>query len=192
MTSPLLTDTAREQLAQLIRTRSYRSGTFTLASGKTSTRYFDLKGTMMHPVGAASSARGMLDLMRQLGCDHVTGLEMGAVPLIGAMAAMADVEGMDISTSFVRKAQKEHGAQSKIDGFATGETLEGRNVLAIDDVATSGGSVLKAALAVREAGGIVEHAAVLVDRQEGGAELLGEHGIALHSLFTADEIAGDA
>ncbi|MEP2236353.1 MAG: orotate phosphoribosyltransferase [Alteripontixanthobacter sp.] len=190
MSDALLTAQDREKLAELIRTRSFRSGEFTLASGRTSTRYFDLKATMMHPFGAAAAARGMLDLMRKLDCTHVTGLEMGAVPLIGAMAAMSDVAGSPITTSFVRKAKKGHGAESKIDGFAQGESLDGLSVLAIDDVATSGGSVLQAAQAVRDAGGTVKHAAVLVDRQEGGEALLAEHGIALHCIFTADEIAG--
>ena len=65
-------------------------------------------------------------------------------------------------------------------------------MLAVDDVATSGGSVLQAIEAVREAGGLVTDAAVLVDRQEGAAEMLAEHGVTLHRVFTADEIASDA
>ena len=182
----------RAALRDLIRTRSYREGRFTLASGRTSNRYFNLKPTMMHPQGAASSARALLAIAHEAGCAHVTGLEMGAVPVIGAIAAVSLIDDDPVATGFIRKAAKGHGTQALIEGLAEGESLENVRVLVVDDVATSGGSVLQAIEAVREAGGVVTDAAVLVDRQEGAAEMLAEHGVTLHRVFTADEIASDA
>ena len=177
------------ELADLIRTRSFKTGNFTLASGKSSTLYFNMKPTMMHPRGAELSARALLRIARALAVDHVSGLEMGAVPLIGAMAAISSADGRPLSTGFVRKKAKGHGTNDVVEGLAPGETLAGKSVLVIDDVATSGGSILQAIERIREAGGTVEHAACLVDRNEGGAELLAAHGVQLHSVLTAADIA---
>lgn len=183
----MLTDTERRELFDIIAARSFKTGSFMLASGRTSTLYFNLKPTMMHPRGAELAARALLDICLGLDVEHVSGLEIGAIPTIGAMAALSSAMGRPIGTSFVRKAAKDHGTRDLVEGLAPGESLAGRKVLSIDDVATSGGSILKAVEAVRAAGGIVEHAACIVDREEGGAELLGEHGVALHAVLRARE-----
>ena len=175
----------RAKLRDTIAARSFRTGQFTLASGKTSTLYFNLKPTMMTPVGAALGARALLAVALECDADYISGLEMGAVPAIGAMAALGEELGHPVATTFVRKSRKGHGTQQLVEGLGPDESLEGRNVLVIDDVATSGGSILQAIKEVRAAGGVVTHAACLVDRQEGGSELLAEHGVELHGIFTA-------
>ena len=182
-----MTDNERETLRALIRTRSFKTGQFTLASGRTSTLYFNLKPTMMHARGAELAARGMLALARTIDAEYVGGLEMGAVPLIGSMIALSSAEGRPLESFFVRKKPKDHGTQEVVEGLAPGETLAGRRALLIDDVATTAGSTLIAVKAARAAGAIVTHAAVLVDRQEGGTELLAEHGVTLLSLFMASD-----
>jgi orotate phosphoribosyltransferase len=115
---------------------------------------------------------------------------MGAVPVIGSMAAISSAQGMPVKTTFVRKRAKEHGTKDVIEGLGPNESLQGKKVIVVDDVATSGRSILIAIEEVRKAGGIVEFAACLVNREEGGPELLADHGVELHSVFTAADFVG--
>ena len=174
------------ELLEMIRARSLRLGRFKLASGRESDLYLNLKPTMMDPRGARLCAEALLARV-PAGADYVGGLEMGAVPAIAAMAAISDVAGRPVRTFFVRKAAKDHGTQELVEGLAGGETLAGKRALIIDDVATSGGSVLRAVEAARVAGAVVEDALVIVDRQEGGAESLAEHGVRLNSVFVGND-----
>lgn len=178
------------ELLNLVRERSFKSGAFTLSSGKHSNLYFNMKPTMMHPRGAELSALAFLRIVYQLDVEYVSGLEMGAVPVIGSMAAISSAQGAPIKTTFVRKRAKEHGTKDVIEGLGPDESLQGKKVLVVDDVATSGRSILIAIEEVRKAGGHVEHAACLVNREEGGRELLADHGIELHSVFTAADFVG--
>lgn len=172
-----------KELFEIIRARSFRRGKFTLSSGAVSELYFNLKPTMMDPRGARLSAAAFLARVRDEKAEYVGGLEMGAVPIIASLAAISDVEGHPVRTFFLRKAPKAHGTMDVLEGLATGETLEGRRVVVADDVATTGASILKAVQAVREAGGVVTAALVLVDREEGAAEALEPYGIRLLSVF---------
>jgi orotate phosphoribosyltransferase len=170
-------------LFEIIRTRSFRRGKFKLSSGVESELYFNLKPTMMDPRGALLCARAFLAKVRDENADYVGGLEMGAVPVLGSLAAVSEAEGHPVRTFFVRKAPKQHGTMDVIEGLAPGETLEGRRVVVADDVATTGNAIIKAAEAVRAAGGVVDAGLVLVDRQEGASEFLAGHGIRLLSVF---------
>ncbi|MBV8594170.1 MAG: orotate phosphoribosyltransferase [Caulobacteraceae bacterium] len=171
------------ELRDLIRARSYRFGAFTLASGRESQHYFNLKPTMMTPRGALLAARAFLDRIHAERVEAVGGIEMGAVPLIGALAAVGEIEGRPIPTFFVRKAPKAHGTRATLEGLAPGESLAGKRVMALDDVATTGGSVMKAVEAARAERAVVETALVLVDREEGGAEALAAQGVRLISVL---------
>lgn len=170
-------------LAEVIRTRSYRRGKFKLASGAESEFYFNLKPTMMSPQGAFLCGQALLGKIWPESVDYVGGLEMGAVPAIACIAALSHEYGRPVNTFFVRKQAKDHGTKDVVEGLMTGESLSGKRVMIIDDVATSGGSILKAAEAARAAGAIVESALVIVDREEGGAEALAEAGIRLLSVL---------
>lgn len=176
-----------QDLIDVIKQRSYRRGKFRLASGAESEFYFNLKPTMMSPEGAYLCARGLLEKIRGESVDYVGGLEMGAVPVIAALAAVSDIEGKPVKTFFVRKSAKDHGTREVVEGLATGESLAGKRVLITDDVATSGGSVMKAIEAARAAGAVVEHALVIVDRQEGAAEALAAEGVTLASVFLGED-----
>lgn len=180
----------RAELLHLLATRSFKRGTFRLSSGKTSRIYFNMKTTMMDPRGANLCARLLLTELAELRFDYVSGLEMGAVPLLGAVAALSSENGSPIKATFVRKTPKAHGTQLMIEGLdeQAGENLGGRRVALIDDVATSGESVLKAADEIARAGGTVEDAIVIVDREEGARAKLAGRGIALHALFTAADL----
>ncbi len=177
-------------LKALIRARSFATGDFTLASGKKSHLYFNLKPTMMHPVGAHLLGHALLDAIAGEPVDYVGGLELGAVPLVTSMAAASAQRGSPLPAFFVRKKAKDYGAKALIEGLGPGESLEGKRAIAVEDTSTTGGSVLQAIEAIREAGGIVTAAVTVIDRQEGAVETLAAAGVRLVWVFTAAEIAG--
>jgi len=180
-------DGDESELLELIRSRSFRFGKFTLSSGAESDLYFNLKPTMMDPRGAHLSARAFLTRILAEGVDYIGGLEMGAVPLIASVAALSDIEGAPVRTFFVRKQAKAYGTKDVIEGLGPGESLEGKRVLVADDVATTGASCMKAIDAARGAGAIVDVALVLVDREEGGEAFLREQGVKLLTVFTGSQ-----
>lgn len=179
----------RDELFQIIAERSFRRGRFTLSSGNESSLYFNLKPAMMHPRGAYLSARLFLDILDEERAQYVGGLEMGVVPILGAVAAVGELEGRPVKAFFVRKQTKDHGTRDLVEGLGPGETLRERRVVVADDVATSGASIWRAAETALAAGARVESALVLVDRQEGAAAFLEERGVRLLSVFRAGEFA---
>src|SRR5437016_900885 len=177
------------ELFEIIKRRSFRRGSFTLSSGRESSLYFNLKPTMMDPRGARLCAAAFLKRIRAEHVDYVGGLEMGAVPVIGSLAAISDMEGHPVRTFFVRKAQKAHGTRELIEGLGPDESLYGKRVLVLDDVATTGNAILQAAMAARAANAVVNSALVLIDREEGAAETLERDGIRLLSVFRASDFS---
>ena len=175
------------RLLEVIRQRSFRRGHFRLSSGAESNFYFNLKPTMMSPEGAHLAARALLARIWEENVDYVGGLEMGAVPVIACIAALSHADGKPVKTFFVRKQTKDHGTQDLVEGLATGESLSGKRVMIVDDVATSGGSILKTAETARAAGATVECALVIVDREEGATEALQKAGIKLKSVLRASD-----
>ncbi len=183
----------RNRLFDIISRRSLRTGQeFTLASGRRSTVYFNLKPAMLDPEGARLIGAALAEKAAALGADLVGGLEMGAVPLVATAAAMSAVAGRPVAAVFVRKAAKEHGTKSLIEGLAEGESLAGKRVVVVEDVTTTGGSSLKAVAALREEGARVEHVVTVVDREEGAAASISAEGISLHALFRKSEFAPGA
>jgi len=182
----------RRKLFEIIRQRSFREkGAFKLASGQMSTIYFNLKPTMLDPEGARLIGTALAERCAALGGDFVGGLELGAVPLVTAVAAMSSIAGRPVRAIFVRKAAKEHGTQSLIEGLAEGEDMGARHVVVVEDVTTTGASALKAVSVLREAGAGVAHVLTVVDREEGAADAFEKEGITLHSLFRKSEFAHD-
>jgi orotate phosphoribosyltransferase len=177
----------RSRLAEIIRARSFGFGDVTLASGRKSNFYFNLKPTMLDPEGAALLAELTLAALAQEQIDYVGGLEMGAVPIAGAIAQLSFLKGTPIAAFFVRKKPKEHGAKLSVEGLAKGETLAGKRVVVVEDVTTTGGSAIKAVDAVRDAGGEIALVFTLVDREEGAAETFRAAGLPFRALFTAAE-----
>ena len=178
---------ARARLAEIIRKRSFGRGEVTLASGRKSDFYFNLKPTMLDPEGAALLAELAFEALRDDGLDYVGGLEMGAVPLAGALAQLSWIKGHPIAAFFVRKKPKEHGARLAIEGLAKGESLQGKRVVIVEDVTTTGGSALKAVEAVRDAGGVIALVLTMVDREEGATETFSGAGLEFRSLYKAAE-----
>ena len=178
---------ARARLAEIIRKRSFGRGEITLASGRKSDFYFNLKPTMLDPEGAALLAELTYEALKDDNLDFVGGLEMGAVPLAGAIAQLSWLKGHPIAAFFVRKKPKEHGARLAVEGLAKGETLQGKRIVIVEDVTTTGGSALKAVEAVREAGGEIVLVLTMVDREEGATENFAEAGLEFRSLYKAGE-----
>lgn len=186
-----MSDTAAERarLIAIIKTLSVETGrTFKLASGRTSDFYCNLKPTMMDPEGAYLLGRLIAAALDDTDADLVGGLEIGAVPLATATAAMSFARGKPRRAFFVRKQAKDHGTQNLIDGLPRGETLSGKRVVILEDVTTTGGSSLKAVEAVRAAGGTVAVVLTIVDRQEGAAEAFDAASVPFRSLLTAAEL----
>jgi orotate phosphoribosyltransferase len=178
---------SRARLAEIIRKRSFGRGEITLASGRKSDFYFNLKPTMLDPEGAALLAELTYEALKDDNLDYVGGLEMGAVPLAGAIAQLSWLKGHPIAAFFVRKKPKEHGARLAVEGLAKGETLQGKRIVIVEDVTTTGGSALKAVEAVREAGGEIVLVLTMVDREEGATENFAEAGLEFRSLYKAGE-----
>jgi orotate phosphoribosyltransferase len=192
MTSPATSEPeARNALIALVRERSFQTGPeMKLASGRTSTIYFNMKPTMMHPEGARLIATLMLDALADAKADFIGGLEMGAVPVVTAVAAVGAMQGRPLQSFFVRKTVKEHGTQALIEGLARGESLSGRRVVIAEDVTTTGGSALKAVEAVKAAGGEVVCVTTVVDRQEGAQEAFAAAGVRFLPILTAADFTG--
>ena len=182
---------SRARLAEIIRKRSFGRGEIKLASGRTSNFYINLKPTMLDPEGAALLAELTFEALREDGLDYVGGLEMGAVPLAGAVAQLSWLKGHPIAAFFVRKKPKEHGARLAVEGLAEGESLKGKRVAIVEDVTTTGESALKAVEAAREAGGVVALVLTMVDREEGAGETFAKAGLAFRSLYRASEFLKD-
>jgi orotate phosphoribosyltransferase len=176
----------RQRLIEIVKVRSFSSGSETkLVSGRSTSFYFNMKPTMLHPEGSHLIASLVFEALEDASVDLVGGLEMGAVPLATAVALASHVRGRPLGAFFVRKQAKEHGARKLIEGLAPGETLRGKRVAILEDVTTTGGSSMKAIEAVRAEGGSVDRVISVVDRQEGAAEAFAAAGIRFTALLTA-------
>jgi orotate phosphoribosyltransferase len=167
------------RLRKLIREHSLRTGDFKLSSGRSSTYLFQLRQTTMLPEGAALLGGIILEYMYRHSIECIGGLELGAVPIVSSVAVMSHIRGSPINAFFVRKLAKEHGARERIDGHLRARA----EVLMIDDVATTGGSILKAIEGMEGHGSYVRRALVVVDREEGAAQNLAKASIQLAAIF---------
>jgi orotate phosphoribosyltransferase len=178
----------RARLIEIIRRRSYGTGVeIKLASGRISNFYFNLKPTMLDPEGAFLIGSLISSAIAPGEADMIGGLEMGAVPIAAAVAAMSFANGRPLPAFFVRKQAKEHGTQSLIEGLVRGETIKGKRAVIVEDVTTTGGSSLKAVDAVRAEGGSVVRVITVVDRLEGAAENFAKAGIVFSPLLTVQD-----
>lgn len=175
----------RARLIELIKSRSFQEGPeFKLASGKTSTFYFNMKPTMLDSEGAYLVASLILDQLESTDVDLIGGLEMGAVPIASSVAAVAFTEGRKLPAFFVRKQVKEHGTQALVEGLAKGESMAGKKIVVVEDVTTTGGSALKAADALKAAGADIVRVITIVDRLDGAAETFATAGLNFEPLLT--------
>lgn len=162
------------ELVALLRSRSFRRGQFTLASGRQSAYYVDARPATMSARGLSLVGRLGLAAIRAAGWSPhlVGGLTLGADPVAYAIAAASDRDPPAIDGFTVRKDAKTHGTGRRIEGTFRAGAL----VVVVEDVITTGGSALRAIEAVRDAGGEVLGVLAVVDREEGGREALSAAG----------------
>lgn len=178
----------RARLIEIVKARSFQTGAeMKLASGRTSSFYFNMKPTMLNAEGGLIIANLVLDQLEEAPAQWIGGLEMGAVPIAASVAAVSPLRGQSISAFFVRKQTKEHGTRSLVEGLAPGERLNGAQIVVVEDVTTTGNSALKAAEAVRAEGGEVVRVITLVDRLEGATETFRAAGLTFAPLLTLDD-----
>jgi len=179
---------ARERLKHVIRTQSLKFGDFTLRSGAKSHYYLDLRKTSTHPEGAFLSALLFLDKLSALEIDAVGGPTLGADPILGAIAAVSHLKGTPLPTFIIRKKVKDHGTGAAIEGHLQ----SGWRAVVLDDVVTKAGSIIHGISEARRAGGQVDRAMCIVDRDEGGRQALLEAGVELDPIFHVSEILDGA
>lgn len=179
---------ARARLIEIVRARSFQVGPeMKLASGKTSTFYFNMKPTMLDSEGAHLIASLILDQLHGIEVDIIGGLEMGAVPIASSVAAVAHARGRHLPAFFVRKQAKEHGTKALIEGLCPGETMKDKRVVVVEDVTTTGGSAIKAAAAIKDSGAKIVRVITVVDRLDGAAEAFADAGLEFKPLLTLND-----
>jgi orotate phosphoribosyltransferase len=158
----------RSRLLQAFKDRAVSFGRFTLASGKESSYYINSKKAIFSAEVVALLGEVLWDQTKDLNIDAAGGLEVGAIPMAVALAQRFALEGRSLEGFFVRKQAKAHGSQERIEGVL----LPGMRVAVLDDVLTTGGSVMQAISEVERAGGLVSAVVCIVDRLEGAREVL--------------------
>jgi orotate phosphoribosyltransferase len=156
---------------------AFKTGEFTLTSGKKSNFYVDIKQASTNPRILAEIGREMKSLIKNE--KRIAGMELGAVPLAVAVSLESGLPYV-----IIRKRERSHGTGKLIEGNMN----EKERILLVEDVTTSGSSLVKAAEIIRQAHGVVDRALVVVDREEGASELLADNGITLVPLVRVSEM----
>jgi len=174
----------KEELLELLKKDAYKKGEFKLSSGKTSEHYVNCKPVTLTGRGLTLSS---LLLLKEVETSYVGGLTLGADPLVSGVALVSALDSRLVNGLIVRKEAKGHGTQAYIEGLLP---PEGTKVTVLEDVITTGGSAIKAATRLRDAGYVVERVVAIVDRQEDkeADEFMESVNLELHSLFTLKEI----
>ena len=174
----------KEELLGLLKKDAYRKGEYKLSSGKTSEHYVNCKPVTLTGRGLTLSS---LLLLKEVETSYVGGLTLGADPLVSGVALVSALDSRLVNGLIVRKEAKGHGTQSYIEGLLP---PEGTKITVLEDVITTGGSAIKAATRLRDAGYVVERVVAIVDRQEDkeADEFMESVNLELRSLFTLDEI----
>jgi len=170
----------KSDLLALLQKEALKKGKFILSSGKESTFYLDGRIVTMLPEGAFLIATIILDMIKGAKIDALGGPTLGADPMVGAVAAVSHASACPLRTFIVRKAAKGHGTQRQVEGPAL---KAGDRVVLVDDVATSGKSLIEAKEVLDSMGVIVDRAIVVVDRNEGAADNLATVGCKLQPIF---------
>ncbi|AXH97087.1 orotate phosphoribosyltransferase [Ornithinimicrobium avium] len=175
---------ARDRLLELVKDRAVVHGRVTLSSGQEAGYYVDLRRITLDGQAAPLVGDVMLDLVSDLEIDAVGGLTMGADPVATAMLHAAHRRHGRLDAFVVRKAEKAHGLQRRIEG----PDVEGRRVLVVEDTSTTGGSPLTAVQACRDAGAEVLAVAVIADRASGAEEKVRAAGVDYRAAYSLADL----
>ncbi len=173
---------SREELKSEILNKAVVRGKVILSSGKEADFYVDLRRVTLDSAAAPLVGEVMLELTKDLDYEAVGGLTLGADPVATAMLHAAAKRGKKLNAFVVRKAEKAHGLQRRIEG----PDVKGKKVLAVEDTSTTGGSVLTAVEALREAGAEVVGVAVIVER--GAKEKVESAGLKYLAAFSLADL----
>ena len=168
----------KEELIQLLKEcGAIQFGKFVLTSGAVSDYYIDIKKASTNPSVLKKIAEAMAELAE--GYDLLAGMELGAVPLVVALSLETNVPYV-----IVRKEKREHGTSKQIEG----EEVKDKKVLIIEDVTTTGVSIIKTIKIIRENKGIVDEVVVVVDRESGAEEKLKNVDVSFIPLLSVSDI----
>ena len=174
----------RDALLAQVLDKAVVHGRITLTSGKQADYYVDLRRITLDAQAAPLVGRVLLELTADWAYDAVGGLTLGADPVAVAMLHAAAAQGRELDAFVVRKEGKAHGLQRRIEG----PDVRGRRVLAVEDTSTTGGSVLTAVEALREAGAEVVGVAVIVDRSTGAQQRVEAEGCDYRFAFGLEDL----
>ncbi len=177
----------KQELIEIIYRKSFKYSqepSFKLVSGKMSRFYVNCKPTTLSPRGMFLVGHLVFDAIKDLAPDGIGGLTFGADPMAVATAFVSELKGKPINAFSIRKTQKDHGIIKWVEGDMT----PGQRVVIIDDVATTGGSTIKAIVRAGSEGLDVVKVVILVDRQEGGLENIRQHVHDVTAIITRDEL----
>ena len=172
----------KQRLKELFLERAVSFGTFTLASGKTSSYYINSKKVLFHAEAVALLGDLLFEATSDLNIQGIGGLEVGAIPMATAACLSYHRAGKSIEGFFVRKQAKGHGSQSRVEG----NVKAGDRVAVIDDVLTTGGSVVQAIEEIEKLGASVARVVCIVDRLQGAREALAKYDY--RPLFTIRDL----
>lgn len=185
LTLPRVGDAADEMTRLLTDSGALMHGDFTLSSGKKSSYYFDSKPLTLSPRGANAVGAYFLRRLLGTGVAAVGGMELGAIPIVSAVTLLSHASedgGGGLPAFYVRKEAKSHGTQNLIEGNFPKD--KNAPVAILDDVVTSGGSILHAINAVEDAGNPIAEVWCVLDRDEGGREALRKRGYELQAMYS--------
>lgn len=175
----------KKKLLILLKKEALKKGRFVLSSGKISNYYLDGRVITLTPQGAYLVARIILDKIKSKDIAAVGGPTLGADPIVGAVALLSHLKKIPLKTFIVRKHAKIHGMQRQIEGP---KLIKNSKVMLVDDVATTGKSLIEAMQSLKAIGVKVAKILVIVDRCEGAKENLAKVGLKLESIFSRLEI----
>ncbi len=175
----------REKLLNLLAQEAYRYGSFTLASGKKSSHYVNCKPVTLSGFGLSITSQLFLQYVDSQAVA-VAGLTLGADPLVSGVAMAAAQSGRSLDALIVRKEAKGHGTGACLEGPLP---ASGSLITVLEDVVTTGGSSLRAVEQLRSSGYLVNRVITIVDREEGGDELMKQSGLELISIYKLNEVA---
>lgn len=180
-----MADNLRDRLKAILQEKSILRGDFTLASGKKSDYYIDARLTTLDAEGVNLIGKLMLaEIKKDSSITAVGGPTMGADPIVGSVLAISQEQGSPLQGFLVRKEEKGHGTGKMIEG----NLKSGDKVAMVEDVVTTGGSVIKAINAVRDEGAEVSKLLVIVDREEGASSRFEEMGVELFPIYKISEL----
>ena len=176
--------TDRKRLLELVKTRALEVRKVVLSSGRTSDYYVDCKRVTLDSEGAYLTAKLMLEMVNPK-ASVVAGLTLGADPIVSSMAVLSHVQGKGIPALIIRKDPKKHGTRRFIEGPSL---PEGSEVVVVDDVVTSGASIIRSAERLIAEGFKPIQTLAILDRQEGGREALEAAGYQLEAILTKEDL----